>query len=267
MDTRFWGPSGWRLLHLITFQYNPAKQKTCVKELFETLPFVLPCKYCRASLTEYLEKEPLEPALASRAKLTHWLYRVHNHVNAKLRSQGLNQQPDPPFDTVQRIYEERARQGCIRTAFEGWDFLFSVAENHPYTVGKGTPMPEVPPEAWKSKDPIIQNHWNLMKPSARIPFYTRFWKSLGDCLPFEEWRSAWSGCSPAFSLIKSPKRWKKELWRIRCCLEERLDLVNREDFSSVCRRLEEHKSGCNRKRKAKTCRKLTPKKNQTRKNR
>ena len=58
MDTKFWGPPGWRLLHLITFAYSP-KQKESVKRLFETIAYVLPCKFCRASFQEYIDEDQI----------------------------------------------------------------------------------------------------------------------------------------------------------------------------------------------------------------
>ena len=256
MDTRFWGPSGWRLLHLISFTYEP-KQKESVKELFETLRFGLPCKYCRASFTDYLAEEPIEPALQSRTSFTKWLYKIHNKVNAKLRSQNLLHESDPSFSSVKKVYEERVQQGCMRTEFEGWDFLFSIVENHPFSQSsKGsTPMPDMPPGMETSKDPVERNRWNILEPAERMPYYIRFWKSLEGSLPFEEWREGWKNCSPRVDRLTQ----KKELWRIRCCLEKKLDLVNREKFESVCRRLNEHKSGCNKVRRGKTCRRMTKK--------
>ena len=82
MDTKYWGPSGWRLLHLITFTYDPKNK--AVESLFRSLPFVLPCKFCRSSLHEYMEDEPLEPALKSKEALSRWLNKIHCMVNAKL---------------------------------------------------------------------------------------------------------------------------------------------------------------------------------------
>jgi hypothetical protein len=266
MDTRFWGPSGWRLLHLITFTYeNEPSRRESVKELFSMLPFVLPCKFCRASFADYLEQEPLEPALASQAKLERWLYKVHNLVNGKLRKQGLLKEANPSFESVKKVYEERIQQGCVRTSFEGWDFLFSIAENHPFSRASrvSSEMPDMPEEIWRSKDPVVKNRWNILKPEERIPYYIRFWKAVGPSLPFLEWREAWKTCSPKTNLLKSRSRWMKELWRIRCCLEEKLELVNREKFDSVCARLQEHKSGCNKTKRARTCRRIrmTKKKN------
>jgi hypothetical protein len=38
MDTRFWGPSGWKLLHLIAAE--PTKDPTAVLEWFGLLEYV-----------------------------------------------------------------------------------------------------------------------------------------------------------------------------------------------------------------------------------
>jgi hypothetical protein len=258
MDTRFWGPSGWRLLHLLTFTYDPEKQKSSMKSLFETLPYVLPCKFCRASLTDYYKKESLEKALESSETLSKWLYRIHNHVNGKLRKQHLCSTPNPSFSTVKDIYMERIQAGCTSVEFEGWDFLFSIAENHPFSQSSkhSTPMPNMSytPESLRTLSLELKNRWNLMKPEERIPFYIRFWKSLGPSLPFESWRDAWRDSHPRLTLLHSPTKWKKELWRIRCFLEQRLHLLNQEQFESVCKRLEHHTSGCNASKRSKTCR-------------
>jgi hypothetical protein len=256
MDTRFWGPSGWRLLHLITFTYDPAKCKEGVKEMFEMLPYVLPCKFCRQSLSEYYETDPLVPALKSKKTLSRWLWRIHNAVNGKLRAQGLNTSPDPSFAEVQKVYAERVAAGCIRTDFEGWDFLFSVAENHPFTQSAKNSLALPIPEGVEANTPDLRNRWNVMKADERMEYYGRFWKSLGCSLPFPEWRGAWKECEPRMMSLQNKRAWMKELWRIRCCLENRLELVNREEFGTLCKRLAEHRSGCGRKRRAKTCRRV-----------
>jgi hypothetical protein len=257
MDTRFWGPSGWRLLHLISFTYEPAKQKQAVKDLFENLPYVLPCKFCRKSLSEYMELEPLAPALVSKEAFSKWLYTIHNHVNAKLRTQGLLSDPNPSFNTVKKIYEERIAAGCTRTEFEGCDFLFSIAENHPMTKAAktSTPMPDAPPRS-QCKTPAAKNQWNVMHPRERYPYYVKFWKAVGGALPFEEWREAWAHCKPQMRLVKWRHTWIRELYRIRCCIEKELELVNHEKFEDVCKRLQDHKSGCSKAKRARTCRRI-----------
>ena len=59
MNTQFWGPPGWELLHILTFNYpkNPTeKQKTEWELFFKSIGFVLPCKYCRESYKFFLKE-------------------------------------------------------------------------------------------------------------------------------------------------------------------------------------------------------------------
>lgn len=251
MDTKFWGPSGWRLLHLISFTYD-GKNKKAVKEFFELLPFVLPCKFCRASLTEYMDEDPID--VSSRPALSKWLWRIHNKVNEKLRGQGLLKEKDPSFESVKKIYEDRISAGI--EFFEGWDFLFSIAENHPYSrdAKKSLPM-----EGCPSKESLLcekdKNRWNTMTPDERFGKYTDFWKIVGNVLPFE-WKDVWKECKIRVETFDQRKTLIKEIWRIRCCVEEKLELVNREKFQSLCKRLSANRSGCATKKKARTCRRM-----------
>ena len=84
MDTRFWGPSGWKMLHLITFDYKYSSANAVkYAHFFESLPYILPCKFCRASLTDYYRQYPflntnetyvnLNPSL----DLKKWMYNIH----------------------------------------------------------------------------------------------------------------------------------------------------------------------------------------------
>lgn len=252
MDTRFWGPSGWRLLHSITFAYDP-KDKVAVQRFFETLPFVLPCKFCRTSLQSYLEEDPINSALGSRDSLCRWLWRIHNKVNAKLRSQSLPVDPDPPFEKVKEFYESLL-VGCYKTEFPGWDFLFSIADLHPMSLiaRRSVPMPGSPPcESMKTKEE--KNLWNCLSPEERMPIYKEFWLTLGAVLPFKEWREAWdsSNSNPKLGSRSKTMAW---LWKKRCSMERQLDLINRCKYSSLCKTLKSHRSGCSKSKRARTCR-------------
>jgi len=256
MDTRFWGPSGWRLLHLISFTYTPKKAHV-YREFFTTLPYVLPCKFCRTSLQDYMEEEPLEPALHSLETLTKWLWKIHNKVNAKLRGQGLPTAPDPSFTTVKEVYEQKLAYGCTKTTFDGWEFLFSIAENHPFSKGVKSSLPMTgAPRLEDAKTSEERNRWNIMKVEERMKYFKRFWKSLVLVLPFEQWRTAWRGCKRDVEGIGSKTLWIRELWKVRCCMERTLDLENRDAFGPFCKRLRDHKSGCNKTKKARTCRSM-----------
>lgn len=268
MDTRFWGPSGWLFLHQITFAYDSSKYKS-VHTLFSMVPYVLPCKFCRASLTEYMRKDPLEPALASKDLLTQWLYRIHNQVNAKLRNQGQTTGPDPSFESVKKFYEDTLASGCSQTIFPGWEFLFSIAENHPFAsqTRNSLPMPDAPLRVSGMTMEQL-NELNLLNPEERFPFYKKFWISIADTLPYAEWIPLWKQSIQKAKFIKSIRSRKdlvKALWKVRCSMESVFDLKNRTKFADLCFALASHRSGCSKSTRAITCRKLRERKTSTRK--
>lgn len=176
-------------------------------------------------------------------------------VNGKLRSQGLLKDRNPSFSAVKKIYEDRVAAGCVRVEFEGWDFLFSIAENHPHSIAtrNSAPMPDMP-EGVVAKTPEEKNKWNVMSAEERMPYYKRFWASLEGALPFSEWRGAWAKCGLAAQSLETRQGTMKALWKIRCCMEKELELVNQENYEHLCKRLVEHKSGCGKKKRARTCR-------------
>ena len=264
MDTRYWGPSGWRLLHLISFApQRSAARAEAVCRFFEVLPYVLPCKYCRHSLSSYYDADPPECAVREE-RLPRWLWRIHNDVNAKLRRQGLKgvsaaKDADPPFAKVRSFYEARLAAGCSRTVFEGWEFLFSVAESHPFgRQGRvSTPIEGHPPmEELAKATPLERNMWNVMEPAERLPYYNLFWKLLPDVLPFSEWSVAWKEAAAATQEPATVCRADclKGVWAIRRAMEEKLELLNQTTYASLCKELRTYRSGCGLGARGKTCR-------------
>jgi hypothetical protein len=128
MDTRFWGPSGWQLCHLVAHSYT-GKHTALYRSFFEVLKDVLPCRFCRESTTKFVEENP--PDMQNIKK---WLYDLHNRVNNKLRSQCKEDTkvicppPDPHFEAVSKIYTSLLDQKP--TSPPGMDFLFCVAYNY-----------------------------------------------------------------------------------------------------------------------------------------
>jgi hypothetical protein len=267
MDTRFWGPSGWRLLHMISFAYKPEKDKAAMRQFFEILPFVLPCKYCRANMIDHYEKLPLEPALKSKESLSKWLYKIHTLVNEKLRSQGQTVPEEPPFSAVKKHYEERLAYGCSKTFFPGWEFLFSIVESHPLSKSEqAVPLPDAPPKTQlKTKEELLQ--WNYLSGSCRFNYVCRFWKLLPAVLPFEEWRTIWKQESKECceETWKSKESSLRALWATRRAIEKKLEFLNRTTYHDLCKMLRYYKSGCAYKqnRNTKTCRRLLPKAKKT----
>ena len=120
IDTRYWGPSAWQLFHLVAFRSEHPD------DVLNDMKDVLPCKFCRASTSEFVKKHPL------RADSGKWLYDIHNMVNNKLRTQCaddpsvVNPGPDPVFEDIKKRY-----MAMKPTAVPGRDFLFSIAYNYP----------------------------------------------------------------------------------------------------------------------------------------
>jgi hypothetical protein len=120
MDTRFWGPSGWQLFHLVAFRSEHPD------DVLNQMKDVLPCKYCRASTTDFVQEHPL------RDDPGKWMYDIHNMVNAKLRKQAVEDPnvvhpgPDPSFEDIRRRY-----MAMKPTQVPGRDFLMAIAMNYP----------------------------------------------------------------------------------------------------------------------------------------
>jgi len=250
MDTRYWGPSGWRLLHLISFG-TTATPDVC--DFMRTLPYILPCKYCRKSLSEYMTDDPVD---CNKKQLPKWLWRIHNDVNAKLRTQRIPVEPDPSFENVETIYLERLASGCSRTTFDGWEFLFSIAEAHPLSRAAKTSVPiKGHPPIEEITEPFEKNRWNVMSPEDRLPYYNRFWELLPKVLPFPEWKEIWEEATQKFGTPSCRADCLKYLWFIRRHMEERLELLNQTSFNSLCKELRDNRSGCSTSSRGKTCRK------------
>jgi hypothetical protein len=123
MDVSFWGPSGWQLFHLIAEEGGSDAEGT-----LDIMPFILPCKYCRASAQEFRKRDK------PQGDLQRWLYDFHNKVNRKLIRQHAEDPscnlpvPAPPFEEIQNQYNTLLNSPP--TEIPGRDFLYSIAYNY-----------------------------------------------------------------------------------------------------------------------------------------
>jgi hypothetical protein len=247
MDTRFWGPSGWKLLHLITFDYKDSdKSRKTYADFFETIPYILPCKFCRASLTDYYRKYPFQPQHIKK-----WMYTIHNCVNGKLRKQGLNPSSDPPYSKVKVFYEKWQKCEWHQHLKVFWNFLFAVAYNHPKETNLSTkPMPDCPKEVFKCNDPCEKNKWNVLDFETRLRWFKRFWLLLPAVFP-EEIRNQWYNIErrnpPRLECRRSTLAW---LWRMRCGLDSQFQ----DPYTTICKKISAYSSDCGKKPRAITCR-------------
>jgi hypothetical protein len=255
MDTRFWGPSGWKLLHHIAFSYTPTLEHRIQYAVFlDTLPYILPCKFCRASLTDYYREHPYamgDLGLHPTLDLGKWMVTIHNCVNDKLRKQGLHPAPNPTYPQVKRQYESHLRTSWKQQLALFWDFLFSVGYHHPKERHLyAEPMPNCPPEAKKSRDLCERNKWNILPQTQRMTWFRRFWLTLPDVLPpalAPHWKRAEATDPPTLDTRDQTMNW---LWRMRCTL----DTSFYDPYRSVCKAIAAHASDCAVQKGAFTCR-------------
>ena len=124
MDTRFWGPSGWQLFHLVA-------EGSRDPDILSNMSRILPCKFCRESTQSFIHTHPLKKG----ENAGRWLYEIHRMVNHKLVEQAKTDpsvilpEPDPTYDDVHLKYQELLKKKPH--GVPGRDFLFAIAYNYP----------------------------------------------------------------------------------------------------------------------------------------
>jgi len=199
MDTRFWGPSGWALLHLIAADPTVKSRQKEIFAWFKLLPYVLPCKYCRASLADYYKAQPLTTEiLKDETTFSRWLYDIHNRVNAKLRGQGLLTRPNPSWASVRANYKNQQAGLCDSSPLLGWDFMTSVAFTTPARNYKPSPMPDTPEDVRVEELTMeTRNRYNLLTREERISALKEWWSLIPAILPCPAWRASWYAAAAA----------------------------------------------------------------------
>lgn len=217
MDTRFFGPSGWQLFHLISFRSeNPQEMLLMIKD-------VLPCKFCRESTKQYTHELPM------KRDTGRWLYELHNKVNNKLRTQCaddpavVNPGEDPSFEEVKQKYMKMKPENV-----PGRDFLFSVAVNYP----------DSPEEI----DMATQR---------------KFMHTLAEVYPFNSMRNAFQKYLSANEVALSSRRsYMKWMYGLLKDLSDSIH-VEIPSYKGYVARVMYFKSGCQKKTyRGKTCRRL-----------
>jgi len=264
MDTRFWGPSGWKLIHLVAT--NPVRDEAhgrAVSAWLALLPFVLPCKYCRASLSDYYKALPLTmEILHDPERFGYWAYEIHNRVNGKLRGQGLLTDPDPAWSEVRERYAALYKGLCKTSPLLGWDFLTSVAYTTPGSDYVPTPMPDLPEELSeadkKAMKPAERNRYNLMTREERLPYLEAWWEIFPSILPCEAWQQAWTAAQKKAGrvpLSRGRKAVVQWMWAVErgVCGELRCPTPHA-SLGDLRQTVGAFESGCGKARRGKTCR-------------
>jgi hypothetical protein len=241
MDTRFWGPPAWILLHTIAYNYVPNEINREIYALFfENLKNVLPCIYCRASYTEYISLEPIQKYLNSSKDLSLWLYKIHNLVNNKLRSQGLINWEDPSFESVYKKYsDENDSIDKCRSRYQsimGWNFLYCIVFVY----------------AEHGVETALTSYYNG---------YIIFFNKLGDVLPekggYRNIYNMYLKDNPILDYLKNRELLKKWIYNLEKYMNHILKLKC-DDFLKIEDEIENYRAGCGGKNKdtKPTCRRI-----------
>ena len=267
MDTRFWGPSGWRLLHLVATAPT-GNRASAVLEWVRLLEYVLPCKYCRTSFHDYVRAYPLTLSIVrDPAAFSRWMYTIHTCVNDKLRGQGLLTTRNPDWPTVRDRFSSLHASLCTHSpsdsaessALLGWDFMTSVAFATPGARTVSTPMAGAEEMSFTHKsDESDLNRFNVLSRRSRLLYMSRWWALVPSILPCAAWRTAWQS---AFGTIGQPPldrgrdavmRW---MWRLEEGVCGRLQCPTpHASCSALERTVGAFESGCSVARRGKTCR-------------
>lgn len=221
IDTRFWGPSGWQLFHLIAFKSPKAK------DVLDDMPGILPCPFCRESTTTFVKEHPV------REPYGKWLYEIHNMVNNKLRTQCaedpkvIDPGPDPSYEEVKAKYDRMKTP----TAVPGRDFLMAVAYNYP-----AAPTPR------------------------DMSTHREFLHHLVEAYPFSDLRKVakayLAAREPDLSSQRSLTRW---MYGLLAALTKAIPGATIRSYRGYMSHLAYYKSGCAGKTyKGKTCRRIGP---------
>lgn len=87
MPPEVWGPIFWRALHIASLAYTDKptpRQKTNMKNFYESMVDVIPCPICRHHYEQNLKELPIDEALNSHMGLITWVWTMHNKINVQL---------------------------------------------------------------------------------------------------------------------------------------------------------------------------------------
>ncbi len=87
MSPAVWGPIFWATMHIVSlgFPLEPTDaDRAGAIAFYNSLATTIPCPICKTHYKVFLEKTPVESAVATRDELIHWVFNLHNDVNAQL---------------------------------------------------------------------------------------------------------------------------------------------------------------------------------------
>ena len=74
MDPNIWGPSGWIILHRLSFLFKNINE---AEKFYKSLEFILPCASCRYNYKSHISAITFPKNIKDLPK---WIYKLHNKI-------------------------------------------------------------------------------------------------------------------------------------------------------------------------------------------
>lgn len=129
MDQNIWGPAAWLFLHSVTMNYKvkPSEiDKQKIRDLFDIIKEILPCKFCRNNYTNHIKKHPIK--LDSKKELVYWLIDIHNMVNIQEGKKTMS------YEDVLAMYEDLYGKKINLNCTENYSISISKSKSIYYDI-------------------------------------------------------------------------------------------------------------------------------------
>lgn len=145
----FFGPSGWKFLHAVSFAFPESPSSEDRKnyiDFYRSVGPVLPCPSCRAHYENYIAKHPIEAD--NTESMARWVYDLHEDVNRRAGKTGT-----PSFEEVREEYSgwNQEKQEKLRKMSKT-DRVKSLADPH---FGKSTAEAMVADSSARSSNLVL----------------------------------------------------------------------------------------------------------------
>lgn len=145
IDPKLWGPSGWRLLHDVSFYISESSDEKIIeksRKFFGTLRYVLPCTACQYSYDIHLLHLRFP---SKKTAVPRWVFDLHNRVNRSLSTPAVEWGPwaekypsemaqhrlKDAWPFIQSVVEAKGTYPELRTFFKYlWEFLYKLDAYH-----------------------------------------------------------------------------------------------------------------------------------------
>lgn len=87
MSPAVWGPIFWATMHIVSLGYSSKptdEERAQAIAFYNSLASTIPCPICKTHYKTFLARSPVEAAVNNRQDLIHWVFELHNDVNAQL---------------------------------------------------------------------------------------------------------------------------------------------------------------------------------------